>query len=125
MKVFLLVDDAPVIRKVANRMLSDFGFIVIEAGDAYDALEKCRFKMPDSIIVDWDMPNMSGVEFIEEFKKLPNSENTKIIYSTSEILVSEMTKAKRAGATGFMMKPFNREILTHKLNELGIYKQAA
>ena len=48
------------------------------------------------------------------------NEQTKLVYCTSEIMVSEMTRAKRAGANGFLMKPFNREILIHKIQEVGI-----
>ena len=120
MKVFLLVEDAPVIRKVANRILSDLDFVVIEASDGFEALEKCRNAMPDGMIVDWDLPRMSGIEFINEFKKIDGSKKTKILYCTSEIMVSDMTRAKRAGATAFLLKPFNREILLHKLIEAGI-----
>jgi len=120
MNIFMLVDDSPVIRKVANRILHDLGFVVVEAGDPIEALEKCQYNLPDTILLDWSMPNMSGIEFLEEFRKIDGSENTKVIYCTSEIMVSDMTKAKRAGASGFMMKPFNREILINKLAELGI-----
>lgn len=120
MKIFMLVDDSPVIRKVANRILTDLGFVVVEAEDGMDALQKCNSNMPDGIMVDWDMPSMSGLEFIEEFVQIPGSEDTRIIYCTSEIMVSEMTKAKRAGCHAFLMKPFNREILSHKLAEAGL-----
>ncbi|MEM9277633.1 MAG: response regulator [Pseudomonadota bacterium] len=120
MKIFMLVDDSPVIRKVANRILTDIGFVVVEANDGLDALEKCRGNMPDAIIVDWDLPSMTGLEFIEEFVRLDGAEDTRIVYCTSEIMVSDMTKAKRAGCHAFMMKPFNREILLHKLAEAGI-----
>ena len=120
MKIFLLVDDSPVIRKVANRILTDLGFVVVEAGDGFEALEKCRYNMPDAIMVDWDMPNMSGLEFLQEFGKIADSQDTRILYCTSEVMVSDMTKAKRAGAHGFIMKPFNRGILLHKLREAGI-----
>ncbi len=120
MKIVLLADDSPVIRKVAGRILSDFGFVVVEAEDGFDALEKVRFNMPDLIIVDWDMPAMTGIEFLEEFSKVEGSQDTKILYCTSEIMVPEMTKAKRTGCHGFLMKPFNREILQHKLAEIGI-----
>lgn len=116
----MLVDDSPVIRKVANRILSDIGYTVVEATDGFDALEKCRFNIPAGMLVDWDMPNMTGIEFIEEFRKIDGSEITKVIYCTSEIMVPEMTRAKRAGAHAFMMKPFNREILSYKLSEIGV-----
>lgn len=120
MKVFMLVEDAPVIRKVANRILTDLGFTVIEASDGLEALEKCRGAIPDGMIVDWDMPRMSGIEFISEFRKIDGSKKTRILYCTSEIMVSDMTRAKRAGATSFLLKPFNREILLQKLVEAGV-----
>lgn len=120
MKIFLLIDDSPVIRKVANRILTDMGFVVVEAADGFEALEKCRYNMPDAIMVDWDMPNVSGLEFLEQFATIDGSQDTRIIYCTSEIIVSDMTKAKRAGANAFMMKPFNRKILQTKLKEASI-----
>jgi len=120
MKVFLIIDDSPVIRKVANRILSDMGFVVVEAADGFEGLEKCRLDMPDAILVDWDTPSMSGIEFLEQFKALNGSEDTRTIYCTSEIMVSDMTRAKRNGAHAFMMKPFNRKILKTKLQEAGI-----
>lgn len=120
MKIFLIVDDSPVIRKVANRILSDMGFVVVEASDGSEALEKARYNMPDVILVDWDTPGMTGLEFLNAFKMIEDSQDTKILYCTSEIMVSEMTKAKRAGANAFMMKPFNRSILQTKLKEANI-----
>ncbi len=120
MKIFLLVDDSPVIRKVANRILSDMGFVVVEAADGFEALEKCRYNMPDAVLIDWDTPNMTGIEFLEQFSAIDGSKDARIIYCTSEIMVSDMTKAKRAGANAFMMKPFNRKILKTKLKEAGI-----
>lgn len=120
MKIFLIVDDSPVIRKVANRILSDMGFVIVEAADGFEALEKCRYNMPDAILIDWDTPGMSGIEFLEQFTMIDGSKDTRVIYCTSEIMVSDMTKAKRAGANAFMMKPFNRKILSIKLDEAGI-----
>lgn len=122
MKTFLLVEDAPVIRKVANRILSDMGFLVVEAADGVSAIEICRNNIPEAMIVDWSLPNMSGIDFIQEFRRLPGSEATKILYCTSEIVIPDMTRAKRAGAHAFLMKPFNREILDFKLQEAGVQK---
>ena len=124
MYTFLVVEDAPVIRKVANRILTDIGFLVVEAGDGFEALEICRNNVPQAIIVDWDMPKLSGIEFIQEFRKIPGSEKARILYCTSEIMVPEMTRAKRAGAHGFLLKPFNREILEYKIKEAGIEVKA-
>ncbi|PCI03893.1 MAG: two-component system response regulator [Hyphomicrobiales bacterium] len=120
MQVIMVVDDSPVIRKVADRLLRDMGFIVVEAGDGNEALNLCGHKMPDAILVDWSLPSMSGTEFIQEFRSLDGAQKVKILYCTSEIMVAEMTRAKRAGANGFLMKPFDRNILSTKLQEIGM-----
>ncbi len=120
MKIFMFVDDSPVIHKVAERILTDMGFVFVGAEDGVEALEKARFNMPDVVLVDWDMPKMSGLEFIEEFIKLEDADEARILYSTSEIMVPEMARAKRMGCHGFLMKPFTREIVTAKLQEIGI-----
>jgi len=125
MKVFMLVDDSPVIRKVANRILTDLGFVVVEAADGPEALEKARIDMPDALLVDWDLPTMTGIEVLSDFYRLPGSRECRSIYCTSEIMVSDMAKAKRAGCNGFMLKPFTREILLYKLREAGISVQQA
>lgn len=124
MRIFLVVDDSPVVRRVANRILNDIGFSVIEAEDGFEALEKSRRELPDAILVDWDLGSMGGLEFLDEYSQIPGANESKILYCTSEIVVPEMTKAKRMGADGFLMKPFNREIVVHKLAELGLIEGA-
>lgn len=120
MKLFMIADDSPVIRKVGRRILEDMGFVVVEAADAIEAQHKCNDNMPDAILVDWDMPGMSGLELVGWLGAHPGAEKLKIIFCTSEIMVSEMTRAKRAGAHGFLMKPFNRNIIASKLAEIGL-----
>ncbi len=124
MKIFLIVDDSPVIRRVANRILTDLGFSVVEAEDGASALEIARREIPDVMLVDWDLGAMTGLEFLEEYNKLPGAHLAKVLYGTSEIMISDMTKAKRLGAVGFLMKPFNRQILVHKLLETGVIDKA-
>jgi len=120
MKIFMFIDDSPVIHKVAERILTDMGFIFVGAEDGADALEKARYNMPDVVLVDWDMPKLNGLEFIEEFIKLEGADHSHMLYCTSEIMVPEMARAKRMGCSGFLMKPFNREIVAAKLQEIGI-----
>ncbi|MEO0328001.1 MAG: response regulator [Pseudomonadota bacterium] len=119
MRIFMLVDDAPIIRKVATRIISDMDFAVVEAESGVEALEKCEVAMPDAIMIDWRLPDMTGLEFLEQFRNIPGSDETKVFYCTSEIMVPEMTKARRNGSDAFVMKPFNRDILEHKLKEVG------
>ncbi len=130
MKICMIVDDSPVIRKVARRIMELLGYIVVEAGNGEEAMRLCFDSRPDLILVDWNMPSMSGIEFISAFREMQNSASmegdqeqnvsTKIIYCTSELMVAEMTKAKRAGADGFLMKPFSKELVETRLVELGL-----
>lgn len=123
MKIFAIADDSPVIRKVTRRLIEDFGFVVVEAADAHSALAICRSNMPDAILVDWELPDMRGVDVVHEIARMPEADRCKIIFLTSELLVPEMTKAKRAGAAGFLMKPYNRRIVGAKLAELGLIEK--
>ncbi len=68
MKTCLIVDDSSVIRKVARRIIEDIGYEVDEAEDGREAFEKCTQNMPDTILVDWNMPVMTGLEFVKELR---------------------------------------------------------
>ncbi len=118
----MIVDDSSIIRKVARRIIEKCDCVAFDAMDGDEALELCRGRMPDVIIVDWMMPRLSGIEFIEEFKRKfgDSAKNTLLVYCTNEMDLSSMTKAKRAGATHFLMKPFDQQILMKKLAEVGI-----
>ncbi|MCG6858067.1 MAG: response regulator [Salaquimonas sp.] len=120
MKIFMIVDDSPVIRKVARRIIEDLGFVVVEAEDGEQAIAKARENMPDGLMVDWQMPGVTGIDALQEIMTMPGARNVKALYCTSALLVPEMTRAKRAGATGFIMKPFNRRVIREKLAELGL-----
>ena len=125
MKIFMIVDDSPVIRKVVHRILDGMGHVVIEAEDGIEALEKSALRMPDVVIVDWDMPRMSGVDFILEFRSRDDCHQTKILFCTSGVMVTEMMKAKRAGCDGYVMKPFTRDVLRNALANIGLDEIAA
>ncbi len=121
MKIILVADDSPVIRKVARRLLEDMGFVVVEAETGDEVLATCRANMPDAVLLDWDMPGVKSIDVIQDVVRMPGAETCKILYCTSEMLVPEMTRAKRSGANGFLMKPFNRKTLAYKLGEAGVF----
>ena len=64
MKSCLIVDDSSVVRKVARRILEDLEFSIEEAADGQIAMQACQRKMPDAILLDWNMPVMTGIEFL-------------------------------------------------------------
>ncbi|WP_439816210.1 response regulator [Zavarzinia sp. CC-PAN008] len=120
MKTCLIVDDSRVIRTVARRILVELGFEVDEAADGSIALEKCRARMPDGILLDWNMPVMSGIEFLRALRADPGGTQPKVILCTTENDISHIREAIAAGADEYVMKPFDREILESKFEQVGL-----
>ncbi|ACA19166.1 response regulator receiver protein [Methylobacterium sp. 4-46] len=120
MRTCLIVDDSAVIRKVARRILEGIGFRVAEAEDGADAIGLCREAMPDAILLDWRMPQMDGYEFLRELRRLPSGEHPKVVFCTTENDVSSIARALHAGADEYIMKPFDKDIITAKLQEVGL-----
>jgi len=114
MKSCLIVDDSSVVRKVARRILEDMDYIVEEAEDGQDAFDKCRQEMPDAILLDWHMPIMSGLEFLKLLRAYVGGEKPRVVYCTVENDIGAIALALKAGASDYMMKPFDRTILESK-----------
>lgn len=120
MKNCLVVDDSSVIRKVARRILEDLSFEITEAGDGKMALDECESKMPDAILLDWNMPVMDGLQFLSALRDMPNGEKPQVVFCTTENDVGHIARAIRAGANEYIMKPFDREIVQAKFQEVGL-----
>jgi two-component system, chemotaxis family, chemotaxis protein CheY len=116
----LVVDDSRVIRKVAGRILEEMGFDVAEAGDGMEALAWCRSAMPDAVLLDWNMPVMSGVDFLRQLRQQPGGDKPTVVLCTVENDVEHITEALEAGADEYIMKPFDSEIIAAKFAEAGI-----
>ena len=121
----LVVDDSAVIRKVARRIIEDIGFNVIEAEDGDTALELCADAMPDVILLDWNMPNRDGYAFLQELRQSEAGRRPKVVFCTTENDVGAIARALRGGADEYIMKPFDRDILTAKLEQVGLSAKAA
>ena len=120
MKECLIVDDSRVIRKVARRILEDMQFDISEAEDGQQALDRCNERMPDVVLLDWNMPVMDGLEFLKQLRKDPSGQATKVIFCTTENDMGHITQAISAGANEYIMKPFDKEIILSKLREVGL-----
>jgi two-component system chemotaxis response regulator CheY len=120
MKHCLVVDDSAVIRKVARRILESMDFVIAEAEDGRAALDCCRERMPDAILLDWNMPEMDGFSFLKEIRREPGGRKPKIIFCTTENDVAAIARAMHAGADEYIMKPFDREIVTQKFEQIGL-----
>jgi two-component system chemotaxis response regulator CheY len=120
MKQCLIVDDSRVIRKVARRILEDLRFETDEAEDGAAALDICRRSMPDAILLDWNMPNMSGIEFLRTLRSEPGGGKPVVVFCTTENDIAHITEAIGAGANEYVLKPFNSEIVLAKFTEAGL-----
>src|SRR2546430_5554057 len=98
MKACLVVDDSSVIRKVARRILEGLEFEIAEAEDGEQAPDVCRGKMPDAILLDWNMPRMDGYEFLRSLRKMPDAERSKVVFCTTENDVAHIARTLLAGA---------------------------
>lgn len=120
MRTCLIVDDSSVVRKVARRILEDLDYSVDEAEDGQEAIDKCRQDMPDAILLDWNMPNMDGYEFLTRLRRMTGGDRPKVVFCTTENDVSHIAKAMDSGADEYVMKPFDKEILSSKFGEVGL-----
>ncbi len=120
MKRCLIVDDSSVIRKVARRILENFGFAVIEASDGQQALDVCTKEMPDAILLDWNMPVMDGFDFLRALRSMPAGDKPKVVFCTTENDLAHIARAMHAGADEYIMKPFDKEIVEAKFQEVGL-----
>jgi two-component system chemotaxis response regulator CheY len=120
MKTCLVVDDSRVIRKVARRILEDLGFHVEEAADGLEALAACRKKPPEAVLLDWNMPVMSGIDFLRQLRKEKDGDRPVVVFCTTENDVDHISEALRAGANEYIMKPFDSDIVQSKFAETGL-----
>ena len=105
-KTVLIVDDSASLRQVVNIALKGAGYNVIEACDGKDALSKLNGEKIHLIISDVNMPNMDGITFVKEAKKLPNYKFTPIIMLTTESQEDKKKEGQAAGAKAWVVKPF-------------------
>ena len=120
MKSCLIVDDSRVVRKVARRIAEEIGFKCEEAEDGQTAFNLCKTSMPDVVILDWNMPVMSGIEFLEKLRQLKGGLEPKVILCTTENDVGHIKRAMDAGANEYVMKPFDSEIIKSKFMQIGL-----
>ena len=120
MKTCLVVDDSKVIRKVARHILEALGYQVSEAADGREALAFCTAAAPDVVLLDWNMPVMSGMDFLRALGSADLERRPKIVFCTTENGMAHIRAAIDAGADEYVMKPFDRETLESKLHLVGV-----
>ena len=120
MRSCLIVDDSKVIRKVARHILETLDFAVDEAEDGRQALDRVQASLPDVILLDWNMPVMSGMEFLRALRQNEYAAQPKVVFCTTENDIAHIRAAIAAGADEYVMKPFDRETLHIKLQLVGV-----
>ncbi|MFN8545614.1 MAG: response regulator [Candidatus Binatia bacterium] len=116
----LVVDDSRAIRVVIGRLLREVGFEVVEAGNGREGLERLKEGRPDVILVDWNMPEMNGFEFVVAVRAQSAWDDVPLMMVTTETETEQMARALEAGANEYVMKPFSRDALLEKLAVLGV-----
>ncbi|MER8544480.1 MULTISPECIES: response regulator [unclassified Mesorhizobium] len=120
MKRCMFVDNSSVIRKVARRILGGSGMMVIEAASGHEAIEMCAADMPDIIVVDGALPDMQAQDLIRRLRAMESPVLPQVLISLVEVDVGAIMRAKRAGAQGYLLKPFNRPQLLECFRALKI-----
>ncbi|MGD9601896.1 MAG: response regulator [Gammaproteobacteria bacterium] len=118
MASILAVDDSASMRQMVSFTLKGAGYEVIEAVDGQDALGKAKGKVADIVLTDVNMPNMDGIQLIRELRKLPQYKFTPMLLLTTESAADKKAEGKAAGATGWLVKPFNPEQLLATLKKV-------
>lgn len=110
-KQVMTVDDSATVRQVLRMTLEQEGYAVLEANDGKDALQKFPENGVDMVVTDLNMPNMDGIDLIKEIRQKPGARFMPIIMLTTESQPEKKTEGKKAGASGWITKPFRPEQL--------------
>lgn len=116
----LVIDDSKSIRSILAKILLGVGFTVEEAANGLEALDLIKKEKVDLALVDWNMPDMDGREFILEVRKNSAYKDMRMMMVTTETAITKVAEALEAGADEYIMKPFTKEMIIEKLVLMGL-----
>lgn len=116
----LIADDSKVIRLLLSKIMSNFGFSIIEAEDGEDVVEMAQIHEPNVIIMDWSLPVLDGIDALYKIRELRLSQIPKVIFCSSSNDINRIQQAIEGGADDYIMKPFDEDIIASKLTILGL-----
>jgi two-component system chemotaxis response regulator CheY len=117
----LVIDDSRAMRSILTAILGEIGFEVVQVGDAEAALALLQQDTAfDLALVDWNLPAMSGLDFVREVQTMPDVDGLRLMMVTTETELERVSQALDAGADEYIMKPFDKEMLLEKLVLLGV-----
>ena len=120
MKRCLIVDDSRIVRKVIRKIIEPLGFEILEAENGQEALATIHHDGVDFVMLDWNMPVMSGLECLIQVRALKDITQPVIIFCTTENDLAKIQEAVTEGADEYVMKPFDEHIIKGKLEQLGL-----
>jgi two-component system chemotaxis response regulator CheY len=123
----ILIDDSRAMRMILKRIVAKLGFEALEAGDGQEALDLIAGlpEVPDLALVDWNMPNMNGLEFVSAARHDPRLREMTLVMVTTESEQSQIVRALAAGAHEYVIKPFTEGAMIEKLALLGLVPTGA
>ena len=117
----LVIDDSKAMRSILSRMLQGLGFEVLEASNGREGIERLQATgSVDLALVDWNMPEMNGLEFIRTVRAEQSYDGVLLMMVTTETEMANVVRALAAGANEYVMKPFTQEIILEKLQIFGM-----
>jgi two-component system chemotaxis response regulator CheY len=117
----LIVDDSRTMRMIVGNILRELGFEIGQAADGLEALKWTEENgFPELACVDWNMPEMNGLEFVMAIRQIPGNDFTKIIMITTESDAENVASAMSSGANEYLIKPFTKESISQKLGLMGL-----
>jgi two-component system chemotaxis response regulator CheY len=116
---FLVVDDFSTMRRIVRNLLKELGFLnVQEAEDGVEAMAKLRVDEFDFVVSDWNMPNMTGIELLRAIRADDKLKHLPVLMVTAEAKKENIIEAAKAGASGYVVKPFTAATLDEKLKKI-------
>ncbi len=117
----LVIDDSRALRRILGDMLRQLGLDVSEACNGREGLDHLEAgASPDVVLVDWNMPEMNGLEFVRAVRAAARFDRLPLMMVTTETEMEQMTTALTSGANEYVMKPFSKECIADKLRILGV-----
>ncbi len=115
----LVVDDMATMRRIIKGLLNQLGYKNIEeAEDGKVALQKLKSQQFDFVVTDWNMPNMTGLELVQEIRKDPELKHLPVLMVTAEAKKENVLMAIKAGVNNYIVKPFTAEVLKEKMEKI-------
>ena len=122
MKTVLVVDDSRIMRNIVKNTFTELKIpcVFLEAGDCKEALQMLQNQTVNLVLLDWNMPELSGLDFLKTVRAMAQYKTLPIIMVTSESAKYNVIEALKAGATDYIIKPINDKIFMEKLSKVSI-----